>query len=130
MKMEAAMIINSCPTLITSGFMLRSYASTYLDASYLIRLVLLALRGDGYEACLELLSLIIEKILKTRSFTYDHRIWRTRGPVRSPIAKPDTARLVVGSVTTSESLVLYVFFFSSPSVGRRRANLELARLYV
>ncbi|RYC54505.1 hypothetical protein CHU98_g11708, partial [Xylaria longipes] len=32
-------------------------------------------------------------------------IWKTRGPVRSPIAKPDTARLVVGSVTTSESLV-------------------------
>ena len=43
--------------------------------------------------------------------TYDHRIWRMRGPVRSPIAKPDTARLVVGSVTTSESLVLYVLHF-------------------
>ena len=42
--------------------------------------------------------------------TYDHRIWKTRGPVRSPLAKPDTAGLVVGSVTISESLVLYVFF--------------------
>ncbi|XXG96504.1 hypothetical protein Hte_002787 [Hypoxylon texense] len=33
-------------------------------------------------------------------------IRRTRDPVRSPLDKPDTARLVVGSVTTSESLVL------------------------
>ncbi len=41
--------------------------------------------------------------------TYDHRYWKTRDPVRSPIDKPVTARLVVGSVTTSESLVLYVF---------------------
>ena len=41
--------------------------------------------------------------------TYDHRYWRTRDPVRSPIDKPVTARLVIGSVTTSESLVLYVF---------------------
>ena len=47
--------------------------------------------------------------LKPKSFTYDHRIWRTRDPVRSPLVKPDTAGLVVGSVTTSESLVLYVF---------------------
>jgi hypothetical protein len=31
-------------------------------------------------------------------------------PVRSRIHKPIVARLVVGSVTTSESLVLYVFF--------------------
>ncbi|KAI1098468.1 hypothetical protein F4804DRAFT_122859 [Jackrogersella minutella] len=41
--------------------------------------------------------------------TYDHRIWKTRDPVRSPIDKPNIARSVVGSVTTSESLVLYVF---------------------
>ena len=41
--------------------------------------------------------------------TYDHTHWRTRDPVRSPIDKPARARLVVGSVTTSESLVLYVF---------------------
>ena len=45
------------------------------------------------------------------SSTYDHRIWRTRDPVRSPLVKPDTAGLVVGSVTTSESLVLYVVIF-------------------
>ena len=44
-------------------------------------------------------------------FTYDHRSWRTRDPVRSPIDKPATARSVVGSVTTSESLVLYVFCY-------------------
>ena len=43
--------------------------------------------------------------------TYDHTHWKTRDPVRSPIDKPVRARLVVGSVTTSESLVLYVFFF-------------------
>ncbi|KAI3338981.1 hypothetical protein F4824DRAFT_67109 [Ustulina deusta] len=51
-----------------------------------------------------------------RSNTYDHRIWRTPGPVRSPVAKPDTARLVVGSVTTSESLVLYVFCLATNHV--------------
>ena len=42
--------------------------------------------------------------------TYDHTHWRTRDPVRSPIDKSVRARLVVGSVTNSESLVLYVFF--------------------
>ena len=42
--------------------------------------------------------------------TYDHTHWKTRDPVRSPIDKPVRARLVVGSVTTSESLVLYVLF--------------------
>jgi hypothetical protein len=35
--------------------------------------------------------------------TYDHTIWKTRDPVRSPIDKPVRAGLVVGSVTTSES---------------------------
>ena len=41
--------------------------------------------------------------------TYDHTHWRIRDPVRSPIDKLVRARLVVGSVTTSESPVLYVF---------------------
>ena len=41
---------------------------------------------------------------------YDQRLWKARDPVRSPIDKLETARLVVGWVTTSESLVLYVFF--------------------
>ena len=41
--------------------------------------------------------------------TYDHTIWKARDPVRSPLVKPDRAGLVVGSVTTSESPVLYVF---------------------
>ncbi|KAK0620964.1 hypothetical protein B0T14DRAFT_587877, partial [Immersiella caudata] len=41
--------------------------------------------------------------------TYDHTHWKTRDPVRSPIDKPVRAGLVVGSVTTSESPVLYVF---------------------
>ena len=41
---------------------------------------------------------------------------KIRDPVRSPIDKPLIARLVVGWVTTSESLVLYVFvsFFLFP----------------
>ena len=52
----------------------------------------------------------IEGGLGNNANTYDHTHWRTRDPVRSPIDKPVRARLVVGSVTTSESLVLYVFF--------------------
>ncbi|KAI1750753.1 hypothetical protein F4782DRAFT_242028 [Xylaria castorea] len=40
-----------------------------------------------------------------KSTTYDHSLWKTRDPVRSPIDKLESARLVVGSVTTSESLV-------------------------
>jgi hypothetical protein len=40
---------------------------------------------------------------------YDHRFWKTRDPVRSPIDKPVTARPVLGWETTRESLVLYIF---------------------
>ncbi|KAK3385274.1 hypothetical protein B0H63DRAFT_472641 [Podospora didyma] len=47
-------------------------------------------------------------VFHTQNITYDHRHWKARDPVRSPIDKPVTARLVVGWVTTSESLVLYV----------------------
>ena len=43
------------------------------------------------------------------SVTYDHRTQNIRHPVRSALDKLGTAGLVVGSVTTSESLVLYVF---------------------
>jgi hypothetical protein len=42
---------------------------------------------------------------------YDHRYWKTRDPVRSPIDKPVTARPVLGWVTTGESLVSYIFVF-------------------
>ena len=42
--------------------------------------------------------------------TYDHIHLKTRDPVRSPIDKQVRARLVLGSVTTGESLVLYVLF--------------------
>ena len=45
----------------------------------------------------------------TQTSTYDHRYLKTRDPVRSPIAKQIIARLVLGWVTTGESLVLYVF---------------------
>ncbi|KAM5524417.1 hypothetical protein FOXYSP1_00460 [Fusarium oxysporum f. sp. phaseoli] len=44
------------------------------------------------------------------SFTYDQSSERIRDPVRSPIVKLRSAGLVVGSVTTSEYLVLYVHF--------------------
>jgi hypothetical protein len=40
--------------------------------------------------------------------TYGHRCRKIRDPVRSPIVKSTIAGLVVGSVTTSEYLVLYV----------------------
>ncbi|KAJ9161214.1 hypothetical protein NKR19_g2479 [Coniochaeta hoffmannii] len=43
------------------------------------------------------------------SVTYGHRRLKTRDPVRSPIDKQAIARLVLGWVTTGESLVLYVF---------------------
>jgi hypothetical protein len=49
--------------------------------------------------------------------TYDHRIVRTALPVCSAVLNHYAGRLVVGSVTTSESLLLYVFFFAfSPLV--------------
>lgn len=47
-------------------------------------------------------------------FTYDHIHERIRDPVRSPLVKLVRGRLVVRSVTTGESRLLYVFvlFFS------------------
>ena len=45
------------------------------------------------------------------SITYDHMHLTARDPVRSPIYKQVTAGLVVASVTSSESPVLYVFGF-------------------
>jgi hypothetical protein len=44
--------------------------------------------------------------------TYDHRLRRIGHPVRSAIHKPQIGRLVVGWVTTSEYLLLYVFAFA------------------
>ena len=41
--------------------------------------------------------------------TYDHRLERIGHPVRSAILKLQIGRLVVGWVTTSEYLLLYVF---------------------
>ena len=45
------------------------------------------------------------------TLTYDHRLRNTGHPVRSAIHKPQIGRLVVGWVTTSEYLLLYVYFF-------------------
>jgi hypothetical protein len=41
-------------------------------------------------------------------FAIDHRTWKTGLPVRSAVLKPCAGRLVVGWVTTSESLLLIV----------------------
>jgi hypothetical protein len=49
--------------------------------------------------------------LATSTSTYDHRYQRTRDPVRSPIDKLVIVRLVLGWVTTGESLMLYVLHF-------------------
>ncbi len=46
-----------------------------------------------------------------KSFTYDHRHQKTGHPVRSAIHKLVIGRLVVGSVTTSESLLSVVCFW-------------------
>jgi hypothetical protein len=43
--------------------------------------------------------------------TYDHRLRGPGHPVRSAIHKPQIGGLVVGWVTTSEYLLLYVYFF-------------------
>jgi hypothetical protein len=48
--------------------------------------------------------------MKPLVITYDHTYRKIRDPVRSPIVKPVRGGLVVGSVTTSESPLLYVFF--------------------
>src|SRR5690242_4158483 len=50
-------------------------------------------------------------ILKSTTVTYDHRLERIGHPVRSAIHKLQIGRLVVGWVTTSEYLLLYVFVF-------------------
>jgi hypothetical protein len=47
--------------------------------------------------------------LSTLVVTYDHRLKRIGHPVRSAIHKLQIGRLVVGWVTTSEYLLLYVF---------------------
>ena len=74
---------------------------------------------------------LLSKVLKTqlqdkypnsvKSVTYDHRLRRTGHPVRSAIHKPQIGRLVVGWVTTSEYLLLYVFlsFFCKNSRWRK-----------
>ncbi len=47
------------------------------------------------------------------SVTYDHTLQKTGHPVRSALHKLQWGGLVVGSVTTSESPLLYVFAFCS-----------------
>jgi hypothetical protein len=48
---------------------------------------------------------------KANHDTYDHRLEKIGHPVRSAVLKLQIGRLVVGWVTTSEYLLLYVFTF-------------------
>jgi hypothetical protein len=57
------------------------------------------------------LSTLDNNFFPSVSDTYDHRLERTGHPVRSAIHKLEIGRLVVGWVTTSEYLLLYVFVF-------------------
>jgi hypothetical protein len=80
-------------------------------SSSLAVVILESLQGDranfNHEHCLVYLPGIIPN--SEVSGTYDHTYQRTRDPVRSPIDKLIRGGLVVGSVTTSESPLLYVF---------------------
>ncbi len=75
------------------------------------------------EACTSTFLLVIVCYC-TNSTTYDHRHQRTGHPVRSAIHKLVIGRLVVGSVTTSESLLLYVFAFLHISIFPSFYNLQ------
>ena len=73
------------------------------------------------ESCRAIYQQIVRISIETEdlSITYDHRLRRIGHPVRSAIHKPQIGRLVVGWVTTSEYLLLYVFifaFFFAPEV--------------
>jgi hypothetical protein len=61
------------------------------------------------------------------SVTYDHRLRRIGHPVRSAIHKPQIGRLVVGWVTTSEYLLLYVLLFAL-HLNYKMAGNELAKM--
>jgi hypothetical protein len=77
----------------------------------------------GRSRCPRLL-IFIAKI--TIPSTYDHRILRTRLPVRSAIFKQDTGGLVVRWVTTGEFPLLYVIFCwcECSDVGLWRRDVE------
>ena len=51
-------------------------------------------------------------LYQAQASTYDHRLRRIGHPVRSASHKPQIGGLVVGWVTTSESLLLYVYIRS------------------
>ena len=74
-------------------------------------------RGDTFTNYLLIYHVVsygsFTRVIEKRLHMYDHTLWKTRDPVRSPTDKPERAKLVVGSVTTSESLVLYILLFLS-----------------
>ncbi|KAF2633866.1 hypothetical protein BU25DRAFT_329054, partial [Macroventuria anomochaeta] len=61
--------------------------------------------------------------------TYDHRMLKTRLPVRSALFKQRTGRSVVRWVTTSEYLLLYVFAFFLRLEGSR-SHISLPSLSI
>ena len=67
-------------------------------------------------------EILLSVIYFTKEYlaTYDHRLNKTGHPVRSAIHKLEIGRLVVVCVTTSESLLLYVFacFYASFFLSR------------
>ncbi|KAL2023041.1 hypothetical protein VTK56DRAFT_3951 [Thermocarpiscus australiensis] len=126
---------------MTSGFSMRHRAVVWLlkteegsgekqpKQKYKCRLVqwwffqpALTLSGESTLLSTESLYFPTPRLQKARfpnrTSTYDHTHWKVRRPVRSALVKPVRARLVVGSVTTSESLVLYVYFVFFCSISR------------
>jgi hypothetical protein len=80
-------------------------------------------RADGISSDPTIFGYIL--LNTTNAFTYDHRLEKMRDPVRSPISKLQIGRLVVGWVTTSEYLLLYVFWFFFRRLCDRKADQQM-----
>ena len=50
-----------------------------------------------------------QSLVSINPLAHGHTQWKIRHPVRSALDRPLRVELVVGSVTTSESSMLYVF---------------------
>jgi hypothetical protein len=61
--------------------------------------------------------------------TYDHSSQKIRDPVRSPLVKLRSGRLVVGSVTTSEYRLLYVLFLPSVDVFGHKLQQRVCKAH-
>ena len=61
-------------------------------------------------------------LVESLSFTYGHRSQKTEDPVRSPVLKLRTGRLVLRWVTTWEYRLLYVLLFVLPIFRKQTRN--------